>query len=222
VDDVKDPGPALTEPIVLSPAKGSEQRLTNFGEDRGVKKVRAVRLLADKRLPGTLTAANLGFTALLERAGDTLESIDFSDPTFTEPRISADRRSIEFTICLSAAGLSAGKYIGNVTITGPEGLGEARVGVTANLKARWLIWLGSAMLAIAIAGAALYLKDRTTDPAKITPGWWYKTGAVLVVAFGAMLTVYLNDNAWGASVPQSLLVLIGSALASVGGRKLIE
>lgn len=68
----------------------------------------------------------------------------------------------------------------------------------------------------------LYLKDRTTDPAAITTKWWYKTIGVLIVTFGALAAVYLTDNAWGASVPQAVLALIGSALASVGGRKLIE
>lgn len=222
VGDVKDFGPALADPVVLSPEKGSEQRLKNFDNYRGTKEFKNVRLSSDKRLPDNLTSAQIGFDALIERADDKLESVDFPDPTFTVPRIAADRRHITFTICLNAAGVSPGKYVGSVTVAGPEGLGEARVGITANLKARWRVWLSSAFLAMALSAAALIFKDWTKDPKLLTKGWWFKTIGTLVVTFGALAGVYVNDPTWGASTLAAGIALIGTALAAVGGRKLIE
>lgn len=222
VGDVENFGPPLTDPVILSPEKGSEQRLKNFDNTRGTKEIRGVKLTSDKRLPDSLTSAQIGFETLIERAGDELESVDFPDPTFTVPRISANRRNITFTICLNAAGVSPGKYVGSVTVGGPEGLGEARVGVTANLKARWRVWLGSAFLAMALAAAALFFKDWTKESSLITKSWWFKTVAALVVTFGTLAGVYVNDPTWGASTLGALLALIGTALAAVGGRKLME
>jgi hypothetical protein len=222
VNDVKDFGPGLAEPVVLSPEKGSEQRLKNFGGNRGIKEFRDIRLVSDKRLPDTLTSARLGFEALIERADDKLESVDFPDPTFTEPRITGDRKHIVFTICLNAKGVSPGKYVGSVTVGGPDGLGEARVGITANLKARWVVWAPLAILAMILSWAALFFKDWTKDRSSITGGWWFKTIGILVVTFGVIAGVYINDPTWGASVFGAGIALIGTALASVGGRKLIE
>jgi hypothetical protein len=222
VDDVMDFGPALADAVVLSPEKGSEQRLKNFDGNRGIKEFKNIRLVSDKRLPDTLTSARIGFDALIERGGDKLESVDFPDPTFTDPRITSDRRHIVFTVCLNAAGVSPGKYVGNVSVAGPDGLGEARVGITANLKARFLIWLGLALAGMILSGAALFFKDWTKDQSSITPGWWYKTVGTLVVTFGVLAGVYINDPTWGASVFGAGIALFGTALASVGGRKLIE
>lgn len=222
MNDVEDFGPALAEPAVLSPEKGSEQRLKNFDGNRGTKEFRNVRLVSDKRLPDTLTSARIGFSALVERAGDKLESVDFPDPTFTEPRISSDRRHIVFNICLNASGVSPGKYVGNVTVAGPEGLGEGRVGITANLKARWVVWALLTAVAIVLSFLAMYFKDWTKDSSSITKGWWFKTVGTLVVTFGLLAGVYINDPTWGASYFEAGVALIGTALASVGGRKLIE
>jgi hypothetical protein len=222
VDDVKDPGAPLADPVVLSPEKGSEQRLKNFAGNRGTKDIKDVKLVSDKRLPETLTWAQIGFDALIERADDKLESVDFPDPTFTQPRISSDRKHIVFTICLNAKGVSPGKYVGNVTVAGPDGLGEGRVGITANLKAPLWLWGVLALGAMILSGLALYFKDWTKDPASITRGWWYKTVGTLVVTFGALWAVYNNDPTWGASTFGAGIALIGTALAAVGGRKLID
>src|SRR5262249_1443935 len=121
VNDVTDFGSPLADPIVLSPDKDSEQRLKNFDGNRGTKVFRDIRLASDKRLPSDLTSSRLNFDALIERASDTLESVDFPDPTFTQPRISSDRKHISFDICLNAKGVSPGKYVGNVTVSGPDG-----------------------------------------------------------------------------------------------------
>jgi hypothetical protein len=219
VGEAPEAGMALSDAVALSPEKGSEQRLKNFDISRGVKEIKRVRLMSDKRLPDTLTSAQLGFDALLERAGAELESVDFTDPTFTTPVITRDRRHIEFTICLSAAGLKAGKYVGSVTVSGPEGLGEGRVGITANLKAKLEIFIPGALVALAIAFGALYWKD---SPVTEKDHWWFKTVGVLFVTAGALIGVYLADPAWGAGTIKPIIGLAGSALAAVGGRKLLD
>jgi len=221
VEDAKT-GPALSEGVVLSAAKGSEQRSVNFDGNRGVKQIKDVVLVSDKTLPDTLKADELNFEALIQRSGETLESVDFSDPTFSEPRFSADRKRITFTICLSGQGVKPGKYVGAVNVSGPSGLGEGHVGVTANLKAKFVIWLVFALAAMLLAGAAMFAKDWTKDRKSITAGWWFKSIGTLVIAFGALIALYLKDPAWGASNLEAALTLVGSALASVGGRKLIE
>jgi hypothetical protein len=156
---------------------------------------------SDRRLPSSVTSKQLNYQALIERSGETLESAGFPDPTFTEPRISADRRGITFTVCMNADGVDAGKYVGGVAVSGPEGLGEARVGVTANLKVNVLVWLPLALLAVGIAGSAVYWKAKTDDT-EINGNWWFKTVGALAVAFGALLTSYINDPAWGRAIAQ--------------------
>jgi hypothetical protein len=222
VNDVTDFGPALSDPVVLSPDTDSEQRLKNFDGNRGTKVFRDIRLVSDKRLPDALNPGQINFDALIERAADKLESVDFPDPTFTAPRISTNRKQISFDMCLNAKGVSPGKYVGNVTVSGPDGLGEARVGITANLKARFLIWLIFAAIAMLFACAAMFFKDWTKDKTSIDRKWWFKTIGTLVVAFGALAAVYLNDPTWGAGLFASFIALVGTALAAVGGRKLIE
>jgi len=221
INDVETPGPALEEPITLSPAVGSEQRSKNFDAKRGTKDIKDVRINSDKRLPDSITPSQLNFESLIQRSEDKLESVDFPDPTFTDPRISADRKHLVFTICLNANGMDAGKYVGNVAVNGPDGLGEARVGITANLKVNFLIWFGLTIIAILFAGGALVWKARSAGTAT-DGGWWFKTVAALVVAFGALSVAYSNDPAWGAGLFNSAIALVGTALASIGGRKLLE
>ena len=224
VNDVPDDGfgPALTKPVALSAAKGSQQRLKNFGTDRGVKQIKDVTLTADRRLPDTVRQENLAFAALIERAGDELESVDFPDPTFSQPHIQASRKEIKFTICLNAAGAPPGKYVGNVTLSGPEGLGAAQVGITANLKGSWVAWGLAALAAMLIAGVLLLGKDWSNPTIPINRNWWFKTIGALGVTFGALVLIYLNDPAWGAEWVRSAAALIGTAFAAIGGRKLIE
>jgi hypothetical protein len=85
----------------MTPAPSSAQRIVNFATNRATKVVKRVVLMADKPLPDSLQIEQLNFDALISRAGDTLESTDFPDPTFSQPRISQDRQSIAFDICLN-------------------------------------------------------------------------------------------------------------------------
>jgi hypothetical protein len=74
-------GTALSSPIALTPASSSAQRIVNFGTSRATKVVRRLVFTADKLLPDSLAPQQLNFDALISRAGDTLESTDFPDPS---------------------------------------------------------------------------------------------------------------------------------------------
>jgi hypothetical protein len=221
VNDVTNFGPKLTGPIVLTPASGSEQRVTNFGSQRGTNYIKGVRINSDKPLPASIGPHQINFESLIRRSGESLASVDFPEPTFTDPRFSADRKHFTFTICMNANGVEPGKYVGALTVSGSEGLGEASVATTANLKAGLLLWAGLTALAMALSGGALYWKAAS----KNTPtgrAWWLKTVFALVVAFGLLAKAYDGDPAWGADTLNAFLAVVGTAFASIGGRKLLE
>src|SRR5262252_3851035 len=165
-------GTALSSPIALTPAASSAQRIVNFGTSRVTKVVKELVFTADKPLPNSLTLQQLNFDALISRAGDTLESTDFPDPTFSEPRISQDRQSITFDICLNPGSIPPGKYVGGVTLSGPPGLSAASVSLTVNAKVALPFYVGSAV-ALMAALLLLILKDAAAFRGKQAnpPGW---------------------------------------------------
>lgn len=228
---------ALPSAIALTPTPGSAQRIVNFGTSRATKVVKRFVVTADKPLPDSLMPQQLNFDALVSRAGDTLESSDFPDPTFSEPRISQDRQSITFNICLSPGSAPPGKYVGAVTISGPPGLGATSVSLTVNAKVDTLFYLGSA-LSLAAAFLLLVLKDAAAfrsaaaDPKPnwdrsfrhplTDPIWWATTLFALAAAFGTLYAVYANNPAWGSGGFSDIAALIGAALAAIGGQTIIS
>jgi hypothetical protein len=175
----------------------------------------------------------INYDAVLSRTGNTLETAEFPDPTFSPAYISSDRRSIAFAVCLNPTGISAGKYVGSITVSGPEGLGSASIGLTVNAKDAQLFTLSGAAALIA-AFLLLVLKDGAAvkpveggkwwDPFKVplkNPFWWAATVITLGTAFGALETIYSNDPAWGASGFASLASLVGTATAAVGGHTIL-
>jgi hypothetical protein len=191
---------------------------------------------ADKLLPESLNPQQLNFDALISRAGDTLESTDFPDPTFSEPRISQDRQSITFDICLSPGSIPPGKYVGSVTLSGPPGLGAASVSLTVNAKVDRLFYLGSALSLIAaflllvLKDAAAY-RDKQAEPPNwgssflhplADPVWWTITIGALGAAFGTLYAVYAGNPAWGSAGFSDIAALIGAAFAAVGGQTIIS
>jgi hypothetical protein len=217
VDDVQGESRPLEQPIVLTPAGDSQQRLKNFGSKRGTMIVKKIRIDSDKPLPRTVTPDRLNLEAFIQRTGDKLASVDFPDPTFTQPRISQDRRHFTFDACINADGMGAGKYDGTITVSGPAGLGEARVLVTSNLKADPFVWFGGSLVAILFAAGALYLKPGGTR----NRTWWLKTVGALAVSIAAVVAVYVDDPSWGADPWSAVIALFGTAFASIGGRKLL-
>jgi hypothetical protein len=226
------PGAPLKNPISLVPAQQSAQKLVNFGTSRRFKVVKHITVTANKPLPQSLASDQINFEGVLNRTGNTLETAEFPDPTFSPAYISVNRRSISFAVCLNPAGIAAGKYVGSITVSGPEGLGSATIGLTVNAKDKQLFTVGG-LIAILAAFALLVLKDAA--PVKnsdnywqdaflvplTNPLWWAATVVALGSAFTALETIYSNDPAWGASGFASLASLVGTATAAVGGHTIL-
>jgi len=230
-------GAPVSPPIALTAAPGSTQRIINFGTGRATKIVKRLVFTADKPLPDLLNPQELNLDALISRAGDTLESTDFPDPTFSQPRISEDRQSITFAVCLSPGSIPPGKYVGGVTLSGPPGLGASSVSLTINAKVATLFY-GGALAALLGALALLVLKDaaafKNKEANKNThwpeafkhplkdPLWWATTLVALITAFGTLYAVYAANPAWGAGGFSDTAALIGAAFAAIGGHTIIS
>jgi hypothetical protein len=226
--------PALPSAIALTAAPGSAQRIVNFGTSRATKMVKRLTITADKALPDSLTPQQLNFDALVSRAGDTLESTDFPDPTFSEPRISQDRQSVRFAVCLSPGSIPPGKYVGSVTLSGPPGLSAASVSLTVNAKTDTLFYAGSALslilafLLLVLKDAAAYKKTNTATSWGASflhpvsdPVWWATTLVALGAAFGTLYAVYAGNPAWGSGGFSDIAAMIGAGFAAVGGHSII-
>jgi hypothetical protein len=221
----------LDTPIQLSPTTGSAQRQLNFDTSRDPKRITHITVTADKPLPDTLNASQINFDAVLNRTGDTLESKEFPDPTYTNPTFSPDRKSISFTACLDPDDIAAGKYVGSVTVSGPAGLGAATVNLTVNakngtfFKIGWGIGLAVAFVLLLVKDAARLKegKPKFTDLWRpfVSPIWWVTTLGALAVAFGAVLTIYSNDPAWGAGGWVATANLIGAVLSAIGAQSIL-
>jgi hypothetical protein len=227
-------GRRLTPVVALTPNAQSAQRQENFGTSRGTKYLRDVRFTAEPPLPKTLTPAQLNFEALISRTGDNLESTDFPDPTFTQPRISEDRKSVTFTICLNATGIDAGKYVGSVTAAGPPGLAPGTINLTVNAKEGSLFLIG-AIVTFVLCLLLLLAKDAAAHFKKPGDNWWEALrlplvdlrwwGATLVAlgaAFGALYLAYANDPVWGANGLGAVIALIGSGVTAIGGKSVLS
>jgi hypothetical protein len=221
--------------ITLAPDARSAQRIVNFDASRATKVVHHVTFTADKPLPASVTPQQLSFDAFLARAGDTLESTDFPDPTFSQPRISRDRQSITFDICLKPDSIPPGKYVGSVTLSGPPGLSPASVALTVNAKTDTLFYLGS-LISLLVAAGLLLLKDAAAykqKDATITwlkaflhpvedPLWWATAIAALAAAFGTLYAVYAANPAWGSGGFSDIASLIAAGFAAVGGATILS
>lgn len=222
----------LKTPVALTPVAQSAQRQLNFGADRDPKLLRELRFTADRRLPASVTPRKINFEALISRTGDTLESTDFPDPTFTEPHIAADRKAITFSACLDPDGIAAGKYVGTITVGGPAGLSGGSVNLTVTAKNDGLFWTG-AVITMLIAFVLLLVKDAAVSFKSPDGNWWQALrvpltdlrwwGAAAIGlggAFGALYGIYANDPAWGASGVAAVIALIGSGFAAIGGKSI--
>jgi hypothetical protein len=157
-------------------------------------------------------------------------------PAFSEPRISQDRQSITFDICLNPGSIPPGKYVGAVTLSGPPGLGAASVSLTVNAKVDIPFYAGSAVALIA-AFLLLVLKDAAAYRGKTSPLpnwptsfghpladpiWWVTTIVALGAAFGALYAIYAGNPAWGSGGFSDIAALIGAAFAAIGGQTIIS
>jgi hypothetical protein len=225
-------GPPLKPPVELTPTQQSAQKLVNFGTSRTYKVVKHLTFTSNKPLPASLKPEQINYEAVLSRTGNTLETAEFPEPTFGGAYISHDRRSISFSACLNPAGISPGKYVGFITVSGPEGLGSASINLTVNAKDGTL-FIVSGIVALLGAFVLLVLKDAATAKTESSqwsaaflvpissPMWWGATVLTLAAAFGTLYNIYANDPAWGASGFAGLISLVGAATAAVGGHAII-
>src|SRR5215217_3327685 len=90
------PGKRLKKPITLTPAPGSDQRIINVDADRDPEIVRSVRLQASRPLPKTVEPNQIEIYAdpLTRTGDDSLETVSFPEPRFSEPRFINNRRRI--------------------------------------------------------------------------------------------------------------------------------
>jgi len=69
------------------------------------------------------------------RTGEKTDSVSFPDPKFSVLRPSGNRKRISFRVCLAQPpDLPAGKYVGVISLDGPQGVDSAAVTVTGNAK----------------------------------------------------------------------------------------
>jgi hypothetical protein len=227
-------GKTVDPPISLTPTAQSAQRQLNFDRDRDPKALTRIVVTADRELPAEITPEVLSYDAILSRTGDTLESADFPNPTFTQPQIRPDRKTIIFSACLDPDDSSAGKYVGSFELSGPAGLAAASTNVTVNLKDGDLFWLGFG-IAFAVSFALLLLKDASIHYKSKNENWWEALkvpftdlrwwAATLIAlggAFGVLYATYANDPSWGATGLSAVAALVGSAFATIGGQSILS
>jgi hypothetical protein len=227
-------GAAVNPPITLTPTQETAQKLVNFGTSRSYKVIKHLTVIASKPLPAGLSPEAINFDAVLSRTGGTLETNEFPDLTFSRPYISNDGRTIAFAACLNPAGVSAGKYVGFITVGGPEGLSNASISLTVNTKNGTLFWIG-VICALGVTVLLLFLKEAAANkqsggaavewsnigkPLK-SPLWVGATVITLGGTFGALFAIYTNDPAWGASGFASVVSLVGTSAAAVGAHTIV-
>lgn len=139
-------------------APDTAANVVNFGGSRGVQYVDVV-LNATPALPQSLQADEVRLEVLhrFSRTSDKLRTTSAPPPTFTEPRISAARNRITFTMCLDGSGLDAGSYAGSILVEGPKGLAPTSISVTENAKNLYLAG-GGAVAVLALAFVFLVIR----------------------------------------------------------------
>ena len=217
------PAQALDEAIKLSPKPKQEQALVNFGTDRGRKAVTYI-FFADKPLPTSITPATLEMIAdPMLRSSDTLETADFPRPSFSEPRIQANRSRIEIDACLNPAGVDAGKYTTTITLGGPVGINSATVGLTANLKSGsfWIMLLVTLVIALGLLIVQQLLGHSPRRNLK-DARFWVATTISLAGATIIMWKIWDADPTWGANSIGAFVALSGAAFAAIGAQSITK
>ena len=114
------------------------------------------------------------------------------------------------------------------SFTAVPGWGTVVVGATA-LAATWLamrqaltadwlaVWLGEAVLAVIVGGAAMVQKARAaSDPLLSGPGRRFGLSFLPPIVVGALLTIALHKAQLFALMPGTWLLLYGTAVATAG------
>lgn len=214
----------------LTPVPTAE--VVNFGSRRGEKHVEML-FNAQPHLPPTVKPGHftLGVPRSFRRnEGDKLATTTFNAPRFTEPSIRLRGRQVAVTACLSADGVKAGAYQGQINVSGPPRLAVASVDVTANLKnVLFFPGLAAALIAaliLMIYRSAKTLKkanERLRDAARraIDVEFWFTSLFSLLAGAIAAAGIYVGDVAWGDDAWPSLVALASTTLTAAGVQNLI-
>jgi len=139
---------------------------TNFGEDRDPENVE-FKLTTVQPLPKDVEKTLELVADPIVRVGATTDSASFPEPRFSVLRVSRNRKTLTFRVCLAPAkNLPAGKYTGTITLEGPPGVESTGVTVTANAKDGFIFW-GAAILMAALALLILLYKGANDERARL-------------------------------------------------------
>jgi hypothetical protein len=138
----------------------------NFGSDR--KPVDAVfKLTTESALPkGIEKRLELVADPIL-RVGETTDSASFPEPKFSTLRVSQNRKTIRFRVCLDPTNdLRAGKYVGTINLEGPTGVDTTAMTIVANAKDGGIFWF-SAIVSLLVAFFILLYKGTNDERARL-------------------------------------------------------
>ncbi|MFL5874254.1 MAG: hypothetical protein ACJ75T_12395 [Solirubrobacterales bacterium] len=136
--------------IALQAEPASANRVVNLGTDREAEEVTLHVTVSSKAPPNF--EKHLGVVAEpFANTSETGDTVTFSEPTFSTPELSENRKRVTFTMCVDAPNdLPAGKYTSLVLLEGPPSVEPAVMTVTINAKDGGIfLWLsvGTALLA---------------------------------------------------------------------------
>lgn len=159
---------AATEATIDPPVTFQASPLTatrNFGADRDAEDV-VFKLTTEKQLEKNIEKRLELVADPIVRVGEATESASFPEPTFSALRVSRNRKTISFRVCLNPdKDLAAGKYVGTINLEGPDGIESSTMTVTANAK-NGPVFVVSLILALILAFVTLLHKGANAARAR--------------------------------------------------------
>lgn len=223
-------GEKLATPVTLE-SEGPADPI-NMGGLRGTG-MTDITVNASPPLPQSVSPEEITIEApkRIARNESGLSTAYLPDPTFSKPRIIEHGKVIAFTMCVDASEASAGSYVGQIIVGGPEGIKPATVAVTLKAKDSELFTFGivlAGILALALLAIRSIKMDyeklgepKTLWPAVVATAkdilrFWVPTVFAIGAAVVAMIQVYDSNVAWGADTTASLIALGGTAVSAAG------
>jgi hypothetical protein len=157
-------GEPVDPPITLEAVPSTTTR--NFGADRKPEDA-VFKLTTKTALPKDIEKRLELVADPIQRAGETTESASFPEPRFSTLRVSQNRKTIRFRVCLDPTNdLRAGKYVGTITLEGPTGVDSSAMTIVANAKDGG-IFLFSSVVSLLIAFFILLYKGANDERARL-------------------------------------------------------